>query len=212
MLSVIFDMDGTLLDTQRVYIPAWEEVGAKFGIENLGEHIPACCGRSDADWKAYLLNLYPFIDIDAFTKDVKAYVIKNLVVRFKKGAPELMAFLKEKGIKVALASGSPHNIISHHLKEVGAENYFDVIVSGDDVEHGKPAPDVFLLTAEKLGVDPKSCIVIEDSENGINAGLAAGMTCIGIPDVAVFSDDIVKKMHAKPESLLDVISIIENMI
>ena len=212
MVSVIFDMDGTLLDTQRIFIPAWDVVGEKYGIKNLGEHIPACCGRSDADWQAYLLNLFPFLDIKAFTANVKEYVVKNLVVRYKKGAPELMAFLKEKGIKVALASGSPHYIINHHLTEVGAENYFDVVVSGDDVKHGKPAPDIFLLTAEKLGVSPETCIVIEDSENGINAGLSAGMTCIGIPDTALFSDDIVGKMYAKPESLLEVIGIIEKML
>lgn len=190
MFSVIFDMDGTLFDTQRIFIPAWDFAGEKQGFRNIGEHIPNVCGKSDEDWKQYLKDNIPGLDIPQFSDDAKEYVVNNLVLRYMPGAEELMKFLYEKGIRLAIASGSPHEYIDHHLGEVEATSYFEVTVSGSDVKRSKPAPDIFLLTAQKLGVDPKDCYVLEDSENGIRAAHAAGMKAIGVPDIVKFSDEV----------------------
>lgn len=207
MFSVIFDMDGTLLDTQRICIPAWDYAGDKQGIEAMGNHIPYVCGMNELGWSSYLEDNFPGLDIITFKKDMREYININLKVKFMKGAPELMKFLKNKNIKMALASGSSMGSIVHHLTEVDALDSFDVIVSGKEVEHGKPAPDIFLLTAERLGVSPEECFVFEDSANGVKAAHAAGMKCIGIPDVVEFSEDVKKLMFAELSSLDEAIEV-----
>lgn len=189
MFSVIFDMDGTLLDTQKICIPAWDFAGEKQGFKNVGKHIPNVCGTNKAGWSKYLYDHYPEMDVETFNRDIRKYVIDNLVVKYMAGAEELVKFLKSKGVKMAIASGSSHESINHHLNAVGGTDYFDVLVGGADVKNGKPAPDIFLLAAEKLGANPKECYVIEDSANGIKAGFKAGMKCIGIPDIAPFDDE-----------------------
>lgn len=211
MFSVIFDMDGTLLDTQQICIPAWEWAGENQGIKGLGKAIPYVCGMNREGWSAYLREHYPTLDVDRFNKEIRGYVEDNLVVRFRTGGKELLDYLKQRGVKVGLASGSSRKSVDHHLKEVGIGDYFDTTVAGDELKIGKPAPDVFLLTAEKMGVAPKDCFVFEDSVNGVKAAIAAGMRCIGFPDVAMFPDDIKKLLFAEIKSLSDAIEILEKI-
>ncbi len=212
MFSVIFDMDGTLLDTQKICIPAWDWAGERQGFDNMGSCIPYVCGCNVIGWSKYLHDNYPSLDVDRFNKEMRQYIIDNMVVRYKRGGEELLRFLKENGVKIALASGSSHESIDHHLKEAGCTDYFDVTVGGVDVENGKPAPDIFLLAAEKLGVAPETCFVIEYSANGIKAGYAAGMKCIGIPDVAPFKEDVKPLMIAELDSMLDAIELFKEYL
>lgn len=211
MFSVIFDMDGTLLDTQRPYITAWEWAGEKQGYKNFGKYISRVCGMNEMGVRAFVTERYPEIDIVKFRADVRQYMHDNLVVRFKEGAKELLDYLKARDIKIALATGTSRPSAEHHLKEVGILEMFDVIVCGTEVENGKPAPDVFLKTAELLGADPADCFVFEDSENGINAGFAAGMKCIGIEDVAIFGEEAKKRMFCQLDNLSQAIEIFEKM-
>ena len=211
MFSVIFDMDGTLLDTQQICIPAWEWAGENQGIIGLGKAIPIVCGMNSEGWSGYLKEHYPTLDLDRFVEEIHRYIKDNLVVRFRAGGKELLDYLKQRGIKVGLASGSSRNLVDHHLKEVGISDYFNTTVAGDELKIGKPAPDVFLLTAEKMGVDPKDCFVFEDSVNGVKAAIAAGMRCIGFPDVATFPDYIKKLLVAQINRLDDAIEFFEKL-
>ena len=183
-------MDGTLLDTQRICIPAWDYAGERQGISGLGRYIPFVCGMNAQGWGKYLLDRHPDIDIEQFTVESRKYALDNLKIEYKKGAAELLEYLWGRGIKTAVASGSSHGSIEHHLRELGIYERFDAIVGGHDVEHGKPAPDIFLLAAEKIGARPSDCIVFEDSDNGVRAAHAAGMRVVGIPDIRPFSDDV----------------------
>lgn len=212
MFSVVFDMDGTLLDTQKICIPAWEYAGRLLGISDMGKRVYDVFGMNETGWTDYLRNNFKALDISAFKSEARKYISENLVIKFKPGALELLEFLKENNIKIALASGSSRETINHNLKSVNAEKYFDAIVGGYDVKNGKPAPDVFILAAEKLGVLPEECFVIEDSANGIIAGYKAGMRCIGIPDILEFNAEIKKLMFASSNSLLDVIEIFKALI
>lgn len=212
MFSVIFDMDGTLLDTQRICIDAWEYAGQKQGVSGVGDHIPNVCGMGEPAWTAYLVEHFPAFDIPMFKTDARAYIVDNLVVKYKKGAKELLEFLKQNGIKMALASGSSGKTVEHHLNAVGASDYFLATLGGESVINGKPDPDIFLLAAEKINANPKDCFVIEDSENGIVAGYRAGMNCIGVPDIVQFKDEIKDKCYAYVDSLLDVIEIFRKLI
>lgn len=212
MFGVIFDMDGTLFDTQRICMPAWDFAGENQGFKNVGQHIPAVCGMSDVGWQKYLKDNFPGMDVLKFSSEARQYVIDNLIVRYMPGAEELVNFLKSKGVKLAIASGSSQDSIKHHLGEVGGTDYFDAIVGGADVENGKPAPDIFLLAAEKLGVAPEDCFVLEDSENGIRAAHAAGMKALGIPDIALFSDEVKALETAEFPSMVEAMEYFKKLI
>lgn len=212
MFSVIFDMDGTLLDTQRICIPAWEYAGNKQSIKNMGNCIYDVCGMNEIGWTNYLIHNYPTIDVETFKKDVRSFILEKGDVRFKDGAAKLIEFLKRNKIKLALASSSSRGSIDHHLKAVGAEGVFDVIICGHDVKNGKPAPDIFLLAAKELGVPPDTCFVFEDSANGINAGYRAGMKCIGIPDVIDFDDQTKELLFAHLSNLSQAIPLLTEYI
>ena len=211
MFSVIFDMDGTLLDTQKIFISAWEYCGNQHGIKGLGEHVHKLCGMNETGWTAYLVDNFPTLDVTKFKQDVRTYILENGKVKFKKGAKELLEYLKSRGIKMAIASGSSTQTIEHHLNEVGAREYFGAIAGSHDVLNGKPAPDVFLLAAERLGVNPTDCFVFEDSDNGIKAGFAAGMKCIGVPDLVDFDAQISELLYAKLETLDEAIELFNNI-
>lgn len=209
MFSVIFDMDGTLLDTQRIGIPAWDYAGEKQGYKNMGACVPDVCGCNVNGGRAYLHSKFPDIDFERFMADSREYIAKNLVVRFKPGAKELLDYLKQRGIKIALASGTSRPSVEHHLKEVGVLDVFDATVCGTEVENGKPAPDIFLETARQLGVNPKDCFVFEDSENGVRAAAAAGMKCIGIADIKPFCDEVKEVMYRELQSMHEAIEVFE---
>ncbi len=212
MFSVIFDMDGTLFDTQRIFIPAWDSIGESLGIKNMGRHIPAVCGMNKEGGNAYLREHFPGIDTEAFRKAEAEYVEKNLVVRFMPGAPQLLKFLKDNGIKTALATGTSRKSTEHHLKETGISGYFDAMVCGGEVKNGKPAPDIYLTAAKLIGESPQNCFVLEDSFNGIKAGYSAGMKCIGVPDVVPFTEEDRKLMYAQIKTLDEAIDIFKRLL
>ena len=212
LFSVIFDIDGTLLDTQRICIPAWDYAGELQGFKNMGSHIPNVCGMSESGWTNYLKENFKALNLDAFVREARQYILDNGKVRFKKGAVELIDFLKLNGIKIGLASGSSRNSINHHLNELNAFDFFDAVVAGHDVANGKPAPDIFLLTAEKMKVKPEDCFVFEDSSNGVRAAVAAGMKCIGVPDIVDFPPEIQKLLFAKLNDLSEAIEILRHYL
>jgi HAD superfamily hydrolase (TIGR01509 family) len=211
MFSVIFDMDGTLLDTQRICIPAWEYAGEQQGFKGAGKLMPLVCGMNLNGSNKVLTDHYPNVDLEKFRTDSREYIKEHLEVRFMKGAKELLDYLKGRGVKIGLATGTSRPSVLHHLKAVNALEYFDALVCGTEIENGKPAPDIFLKTAELLGADPKTCFVFEDSPNGIIAGHSAGMKAIGIPDVVTFSDDIKSLMYCELKDLSQAIEIFEKL-
>ena len=102
----------------------------------------------------------------------------------KKGLDELLAWLKARGLPAAVASSTYRSLVERNLRTAGVEEYFRKVVTGDQVEHGKPAPDIFLLAARQLGLAPGNCLVLEDSFNGVRAGAAAGCVTVMIPDLS----------------------------
>lgn len=212
MFNVIFDMDGTLTDTQRVCIYAWDYAGELQGFKNAGESIRYVCGMNKQGWEAYLVEHYEGIDLEKFDKDMRQYIIDRGVPDLKKGAVELLEFLKQNGVRMAVASGSQRYEIDWKLGETGILHYFEAFAGGEEVKNGKPKPDLYLLAAERLGVDPKDCFVFEDASFGVESAHAAGMKCFGIADVVPFNDKAKAVMFKELNSLDEAIPILKELL
>ncbi len=181
--AVIFDMDGVVVNSEPLHERAFREVLDEIGYgETHGINFPAYFGKSDlVVWREFIAAHRPAHRLEdlAAKKERKFVALLREEEPIFDGLPELLEKLSAC-YRLALASGSRHVTINEVLALRGLRRFFPVVVSSEDVAHGKPAPDVFLRTAELLGIQPARCCVIEDSEAGVAGGLAAGMTVIAI--------------------------------
>lgn len=181
--AVIFDMDGVIIDSEPRHQRAFLEVFAQMGYgQTHGIQFERYLGRSDrAVWVDFIAQHKPKWTLDELIAWKQNHLIE--IIRREQpifnGLPELLAKLAPR-YRLAVASGSVHPVIDEVLAMRGLRAFFPVVVSVQDVAHGKPAPDVFLRAAERLGVAPAACCVIEDSAAGVTAARAAGMTAIAI--------------------------------
>lgn len=190
--GAIFDMDGLLFDTERLYRDMWVVLAKEYGQIPDPEFPKAVCGSNGEHMRDIIRQYYPDIDAASFQQACIDRVAAQLEkdVPLKPGLFEMLETVKNNGLRVAVASSSPMEVIQNNLKNAGAAGYFDAIISGTEVPAGKPAPDIFLISAEKLGLKPEECYVFEDSSNGIRAGAAAGCTTIMIPDLTEPTDEL----------------------
>jgi len=181
--AIIFDMDGVIVDSEPLHERAFREVFEEIGFgKNHGIDFPAYYGKSDlVVWRDFIAQRRPQQSLEELLarKEEKFAVLLQREEPIFKGVTELLEKLSPR-YPLALASGSRHPTINVVLAMRDLRRFFRAIVSSEDVVHGKPAPDIFLRTAELLAVAPKDCCVIEDSAAGVDAGLAANMTVIAI--------------------------------
>jgi HAD superfamily hydrolase (TIGR01509 family) len=181
--AVIFDMDGVIVDSEPLHEQAFLEVMRELGYgHNHGIEFDDYVGRSDFElWEEFIAKNKPphsLEDLMAMKRQRVTEVVRQLQPIFA-GLPELLEKLAPH-CRLALASGSERPFIETVLSLKNLRRFFPVIVSAAEVEHGKPAPDVFLRTATLLGVQPEDCWVVEDSKPGVTAALAAGMRVVAI--------------------------------
>ena len=193
--AVLFDMDGTVFDSEKIYYASLAEVTKGSVMEkDLAEVLLDISGRNRADIYAYLHARYgeEFPAEELFAKRDKKMMkqIDEEGVPFKPGFPEVFETLKKQGLLVALVTSTHRERVNKYLKMTGIENAFDYIKTGESVAHSKPAPDIFLLTAEALGCTPEECVVVEDSRNGVLSGVNAGMKVVLIPDMQPVTPDL----------------------
>ena len=183
--GAIFDMDGLLTDTERWYSASWKETAKAFGQEWVPGFDRYVAGTSGAGMRDVIHTHFPAVDAQAFMDFCiqNAYRLGEENLREMPGATEILRFFHERGVKIAVASSSPDDVIHRYLDKLDMARYFDAVVSGYEVPHGKPAPDIFLLAAERIGCAPEDCYVFEDGINGCLAGIAAGCDTIMIPDL-----------------------------
>lgn len=192
--AVIFDMDGVIIDSEPIYSEVDKRVLKQCDIIANEEILNPYVGISNPEmWKDLKERYHLIPSVEELLKLQSELLIKafnETKIEAIDGIKELLSELKQNKILLAVASSSARSFIESILKTIGIREYFKIILSGEEVQRGKPNPDIFLKTAEMLEVSPQECIVIEDSTNGVKAALAAGMKCIGYSNLNSGSQDL----------------------
>jgi len=196
--AVIWDMDGVIADTAPYHCKAWQETFQKRGVNFTEDDFKRNFGqRNDTIIRNALGGSVSPGEIDAIASEKEENFRWRIRQNIKPlpGAIGLTGSLKEKGVKMAIASSAPVENIRLVMGGLGMDNCFQAIVWGKEVTEGKPSPQGFLLAAQKLGVEPGSCVVIEDAIAGVTAAREAGMKCLAVtnthPAVSLKKADLV---------------------
>jgi HAD superfamily hydrolase (TIGR01509 family) len=192
--AVIFDMDGVILDSQGLALKAWARAVADLGycltedlnLELVGRNVP----DSNAILQRALGPAFPVEAARRAAREFFAELTPATGVPLKPGVEQFLDFLESKGVRKAVATSTPRPACVRHLQHWKLLDRFSVVVCGDEVPSGKPAPDIFLQAARLLNVQPADCVVIEDSFAGIRAAHAAAMIPIMVPDLKAPDDTI----------------------
>ncbi|MBQ1328181.1 MAG: HAD family hydrolase [Eubacterium sp.] len=192
--AAVFDMDGVIFDSEKIYRQSYYKVGEIYGFskEDTDRFCEVCAGGTREKNALRFKNIFgDAVDYSVYRAKAHALVDEhgqNLGFELKKGARETLEGLKNKGIKIALATSTAKERAEHYLSEHDILKYFDEIVYGDQVEHGKPEPDIFLKACEKLNVNPEEAVGIEDSINGVRASHSAGLYTVMVIDLIMPND------------------------
>ncbi len=212
--GVIFDMDGLMFHTEWLSTVMWEKVGAEMGVKVDKEFVDQCRGKNSNDIRRIFCNAFGE-DFDYDTARAKRhqymweYMEANGVPK-KPGLVELLTFLRDNGIGVALATSTGRQMAKRMLEMAGVYEFINAFAFGDEVVKSKPEPEIFIKAAKALGLESKECVVLEDSGPGVIAGKAAGGYVIHIPDMVALSDEIKAGITKEVSSLHDVITWIKN--
>ncbi len=185
--AIIFDMDGLLVDSEIIWFKAEKAMIESRGHEYTEDVREQIIGLRLDEFMTKLHDIFGFSESVAELSDQLETHMVELIkseVQAQPGAAEIVAWVAEQGIPHAIASSSSQKIIDATMEAQGWETVFTHRYTANDVPLGKPAPDVYLLAAEKLGVNPADCLALEDSPNGSRAAVAAGMTCYAVPDTS----------------------------
>lgn len=190
--ALVFDMDGVIVDSEPLHLIAYQEFFSEYEIEYTAEHNQEFLGTKDVWMAGVLIERHELPHTPETMVKAKEEILLRLIREQAVARPGLFEILtqaKSAGLPMSIASSATLPTIHLVVEVLKIREYFDALTSGDEVAHGKPSPDVFLLAAKRLGAEPSHCVVIEDTLNGIKAAKAAGMHCVAIPCEATLHQD-----------------------
>ena len=203
--GVISDMDGVMLDSEKLYVRFWCEAARSFGYPMEKKHALGIRSLARVFAVKKLQGWFGTeFDYDSVRNKrielMDKYVAEN-GIEAKSGAKELLIWLKQNGYKTALATATPVDRALLYLKQVGLLEFFDVICSAREVKRGKPEPDIYLLAAKRLGLAPGECMALEDSQNGVRSAFAAGCKTVLVPDLDNPENELKGCLYAVADNL-----------
>ena len=206
--AVLFDMDGTVLDTERVYYPAWHRAAEETGYRgDIDADLLAFSGRNTAGFYEYYRSVwgdsYDPTEMRAVRERIVAEALEKEGIHPRPGVVGALEELRRMGILCALATSSFRSRAEEYLTRAGVREYFDYVQTGDEVREGKPHPEIFLSSAEALGVPIDECVVAEDSHNGVRAGYASGARTVMVPDMQPCTPEIEAMLWKRLDSLAE---------
>lgn len=215
MKAVIFDMDGTLFDTERLAVEAFDYAGEKIGIGKAGYITKRILGltieAARPVWRAEFGDGYREAELMYYKNEFTDRYFEKNGVPEKRGVREILEYLKGAGYKLGVASSTGEERVKKLLALSGIMGSFDDVVCGNMAENSKPAPDIFLLAAERIGALPKECIAVEDGKNGVlSAGRAGYGEIIMVPDLILPDEETKNVLTFEAESLLEACDYIKN--
>ena len=203
--AVIFDMDGTLIDTEKYYRIFWPKALAEFGYHMTDEQalLMRSLGRPFApkqlkEWFGESLDYYAVRDR---RKEMMEECLDREGIRCKPGALELIKRLKAAGITTAIATATDLQRTAKYMKLTGLEGYFDRLISATPVAEGKPSPDIYLFACKELGLKPEECLAVEDSPNGVMSAYRAGCKVVMVPDQTKPDQELLQCLYATADRL-----------
>jgi len=214
--GVLFDMDGLVLDTEKLYCRFWREACAHFGFSMTQTQAlrmrAANAQLSEANLHEFFGPKADYLRIRAKRIELMDAYIEENGVELKPGIGELLDYLDAHSLPRAITSSAPPERIKAHLSRHGLDRRFDRLCSGHNVPNGKPAPDIYLYGAASLGLNPEECLALEDAPTGIESAFRAGCFPVLIPDQDTPGAETVSKCFAKADSLGDIIDILNRFI
>lgn len=183
---VIFDVDGLMIDTESVWKNAFDKAGDKYGIPNLGDALfPSLIGKRLEDEQELLDRLLPSDIQDKLLNEWRQIGLSSLAnkVPVKPGLYEMLDFLEQHHIKMAVATTTRRDLTEQRLKKIGVYDRFEYVLCGDEVTNRKPDPEIYLSVLKRMDTDARNALVLEDSVVGVEAAYRAGIDCIQVPDL-----------------------------
>lgn len=214
--GAIFDMDGLMLDTEKLFVKFWIKAAADYGYNMTKEHVLSIRSLSrkysEPKLKGIFGEEFNFENVRSQRiKLMNSYIDEN-GLEVKKGLFSMLNYLKTNKIKIAVATATGRDRAELYLDRIGVLEYFDATIYGDMVENGKPAPDIYLAAVAKLNLNPSECVAFEDSPNGLKSASAAGCKTIMIPDLTQPDDEIEPFLNAVYSNLEEAIDYFERRI
>ena len=213
--GVIFDMDGLMIDSERVTYEGYVIECGKLGLSMDREFYKTLLGRPlPAVFQMFYDRYGRSFPMEQVLSNVHAYMEKLFItegVPVKEGLRDLLKYLKEQGCKTVVATSSNRDRVDHILELTGLSEYFDDSICGNEVEKGKPNPDIFLKACQKVNLSPSEALVLEDSEMGIQAAFSAGIPVICVPDMKYPEAPYAEKAARIVDSLTEVQKIIQDL-
>lgn len=207
-ISVIFDMDGTIFDTERLVLDCWGRIGERHGIPGIREVFVRCIGTNKVRTQEIVFEHYgkdfPYETFSEESSVLFHEIEEKEGIPVKPGAAELLQYLSENKVPLGLASSTRLAAVTQEMRAAGLYDYFQVVVGGDLLKNSKPAPDIYLMACGRMGVLPENTYAIEDSYNGIRSAHSAGMHPIMVPDLMPATEEMRDLSEAVFEDLFRV--------